>query len=584
MIFDKPSTRTRVSFESAAWMLGMLPIVLRPDELQLGRGETIADTARALSLYLDALTVRTFAQASVEELAAAASHPDHQRPDERAPPLPGAGRRDDPRGGVRHARRHPGRVRRRRRQRLPLADPGRRPRRLRAAHRDAPGLRAVGRRSSPGAPSTRTVTGGSIVLTHDPAEAGPAPTRSTPTSGRRWARRPKRAARMAAFAGFTVDAPMMARASTSAIFLHCLPAHRGQEVTDEVDRRTRVARLAAGRQPAPHGDRAALHRAHRRRRRGAPRMSRVVVALGGNALIRRGEEGSTAVQRRNLLAAARALVDLDRMGHDARPDPRQRAAGRLPGDRGGCRARHRAAAARSTSSWPSRRARSATCWPRRSRPGSRWRAATRPIAVVLSQTVVDPDDPAFRAPSKPVGPMYDEATARQLAGRQRLDGRARRSRLAPGGRRRPGRSRSSRRRRIRMLADSGAIVIASGGGGIPVAADRSGAVHRGRGRRRQGPRRGRSSPKRVGADALLLLTDVPAVHRGWGSAGPGAHPTAHPGRRRRGRRRRHVRGGLDGSQGHGQQPSSCAAPAASRRSASSGRPSPCWRAAPAPGS
>jgi ornithine carbamoyltransferase len=75
MIFDKPSTRTRVSFESAAWMLGMLPIVLRPDELQLGRGETIADTARALSLYLDALTVRTFAQSSVEELAAAASIP-----------------------------------------------------------------------------------------------------------------------------------------------------------------------------------------------------------------------------------------------------------------------------------------------------------------------------------------------------------------------------------------------------------------------------------------------------------------------------------------------------------------------------
>ena len=75
MLFDKPSTRTRVSFESAAWMLGMLPIALRPDELQLGRGETIADTARALSLYLDGLTVRTFSQRSVEELAAAASIP-----------------------------------------------------------------------------------------------------------------------------------------------------------------------------------------------------------------------------------------------------------------------------------------------------------------------------------------------------------------------------------------------------------------------------------------------------------------------------------------------------------------------------
>jgi ornithine carbamoyltransferase len=75
MIFDKPSTRTRMSFEAAAWSLGVLPIALRPDELQLGRGETIADTAGALSLYVDALVVRTFAQASLDQLAAAASVP-----------------------------------------------------------------------------------------------------------------------------------------------------------------------------------------------------------------------------------------------------------------------------------------------------------------------------------------------------------------------------------------------------------------------------------------------------------------------------------------------------------------------------
>ena len=49
--FDKPSTRTRVSFEAAAHRLGLLPIMLRPDELQLGRGEPIADTARVLSSY-----------------------------------------------------------------------------------------------------------------------------------------------------------------------------------------------------------------------------------------------------------------------------------------------------------------------------------------------------------------------------------------------------------------------------------------------------------------------------------------------------------------------------------------------------
>jgi ornithine carbamoyltransferase len=74
-LFDRPSTRTRVSFEVAAHRLGMTPIMLRPDELQLGRGEPLADTARVLSSYAAAIVVRTFAQATVEELAEAASVP-----------------------------------------------------------------------------------------------------------------------------------------------------------------------------------------------------------------------------------------------------------------------------------------------------------------------------------------------------------------------------------------------------------------------------------------------------------------------------------------------------------------------------
>lgn len=73
--FEKPSTRTRVSFAAAAERLGMLPLLLRPDELQLGRGETVADTARTLSGYADAIVIRTFAQATVEEIARAASVP-----------------------------------------------------------------------------------------------------------------------------------------------------------------------------------------------------------------------------------------------------------------------------------------------------------------------------------------------------------------------------------------------------------------------------------------------------------------------------------------------------------------------------
>lgn len=73
--FAKPSTRTRVSLEAAIHRLGGLPIMLRPDELQLGRDAPISDTARVLSSYCDAIVVRTFAQSDVAELAEHASVP-----------------------------------------------------------------------------------------------------------------------------------------------------------------------------------------------------------------------------------------------------------------------------------------------------------------------------------------------------------------------------------------------------------------------------------------------------------------------------------------------------------------------------
>src|SRR5689334_19804328 len=75
MIFQKPSTRTRVSFEVGIYQLGGTALYLSAGDLQLGRGETIKDTAVVLSRYLDAIMIRTFAQADVEELAAAASIP-----------------------------------------------------------------------------------------------------------------------------------------------------------------------------------------------------------------------------------------------------------------------------------------------------------------------------------------------------------------------------------------------------------------------------------------------------------------------------------------------------------------------------
>ncbi|WP_246430565.1 ornithine carbamoyltransferase [Streptomyces rectiverticillatus] len=74
-IFEKPSTRTRVSLAVAAGRLGMPAVVVSRDELQLGHGETVADTARVLSSYLDAITMRTFEHEVVEEMAQASAVP-----------------------------------------------------------------------------------------------------------------------------------------------------------------------------------------------------------------------------------------------------------------------------------------------------------------------------------------------------------------------------------------------------------------------------------------------------------------------------------------------------------------------------
>ena len=233
MIFDKPSTRTRVSFESAAWMLGMLPIVLRPDELQLGHGESVADTARALSLYLDALTVRTFEQGTVEDLAEAASIPViNALTNEHHPcqALADALTLEEEFGtfaGIKVAF---------------IGDGDN------VCHSllEAAGLAGFELRvaTPPGyEPAAEVVerarrraetTGGTIHLTNDPAEAVFGVEAVYADVWTSMGREAEAEARADAFSGFTVDARLMQQASRTAIFLHCLPAHRGQEVTDEV--------------------------------------------------------------------------------------------------------------------------------------------------------------------------------------------------------------------------------------------------------------------------------------------------------------------------------------------------------------
>ena len=75
LYFNKPSTRTRISFETAIVRLGGVPIMMRPDDLQLGRGETIEDTARVISRYSKAFIIRTFSDADVETFAGSATVP-----------------------------------------------------------------------------------------------------------------------------------------------------------------------------------------------------------------------------------------------------------------------------------------------------------------------------------------------------------------------------------------------------------------------------------------------------------------------------------------------------------------------------
>ncbi|HEX6140184.1 MAG TPA: ornithine carbamoyltransferase [Candidatus Limnocylindria bacterium] len=233
MIFHKPSTRTRVSFEAAAWRLGMLPIALRGDELQLGRGETVADTARTLSRYVDAIVIRTFSQASVQELADHASIPvinaltDEHHPCQALADVLTLRQEFGHLAGLRVA----------------FVGDG-----DNVVHSLIQAAALTGfelRIATPEGyePSTKIlaaaregakVTGGAIVLTHDPVEAVTGADAVYADVWTSMGQEAEQDARRIAFAGYTVGTELMARADDAAIFLHCLPAHRGEEVTDAV--------------------------------------------------------------------------------------------------------------------------------------------------------------------------------------------------------------------------------------------------------------------------------------------------------------------------------------------------------------
>ncbi len=95
MIFDKQSTRTRISFDVAMRQLGGTTLMLTGNEMQLAREETIADTARVISRYVDAVMIRLLDHEMVEELAANATMPVINGLTKWSPSLPGDGRCDD---------------------------------------------------------------------------------------------------------------------------------------------------------------------------------------------------------------------------------------------------------------------------------------------------------------------------------------------------------------------------------------------------------------------------------------------------------------------------------------------------------
>lgn len=244
----------------------------------------------------------------------------------------------------------------------------------------------------------------------------------------------------------------------------------------------------------------------------------MVVALGGNALLKRGEPMTAEVQRANVRKAAAALAALTRQ-HDI-------VVAHGNGPQVGLLALQ-ASAYKDVAPYPldilgaesvgmigylvEQELANALA------PGTK-------LATLLTQIEVDPNDPAFARPEKPIGPVYDDteaATVRLSHGWplvEETEGRWRR--VVPS----PLPKRITQIETIRLLVDFGVTVICAGGGGIPVIRDRAGdlvgveAVI-------DKDRAAGLLAEQLGADAFLMLTDVEAVYEDWGT--PGQRPIRH---------------------------------------------------------
>ncbi len=229
LIFDKPSTRTRVSFGAAAWRLGMLPLELRPKGLQLGRGEPLEDTARALSGYVAAIVVRTFAQRTIEELAEAAEVPvinalsDTHHPCQALADLLTLRERFGALAGLKVAYVGDGNN-----VAHSLVEAGA------LAGVEVAVASPAGYEPHPDVVAWARSVGGAVEVLDDPAAAVAGADAVYTDTWVSMGQDADRDLRLADLAPYRVDASLLAHARPGAIVLHCLPAHRGEEVTTEV--------------------------------------------------------------------------------------------------------------------------------------------------------------------------------------------------------------------------------------------------------------------------------------------------------------------------------------------------------------
>jgi carbamate kinase len=236
---------------------------------------------------------------------------------------------------------------------------------------------------------------------------------------------------------------------------------------------------------------------------------RIVLAVGGNALLERGQKPDAAVQQANAARAVRALAPL--------AEEHEIVVTHGNGPQVGLLALESAADPQLERPYPFDVLGAQTqgmigYWLLQ---GLQNALPGRQVAAVINQTLVSAADPAFAAPTKFVGPVYDEETAQRLAGERgwavRQDGRYWR-RVVPS----PKPQRIVETRVVRLLLTSGAVVICAGGGGVPVVRNDAGKL--------QGVEAVVDKDlatevlaESLEADALLLLTDVPHVVRGYGT-------------------------------------------------------------------